>query len=67
MLTPLTFQEELAAGRIFFIETNWLEVVGDGGSLMNILTGFDLPMIVCLSDCLFYWDKEGVLRPVAIR
>ncbi|KAL5255989.1 hypothetical protein ACHWQZ_G011263 [Mnemiopsis leidyi] len=63
----VSLQEELEAGRIYMIDTNMLEVVGDGGILMPILTGFALPMIVSLGDCLYYHDRTDKLRPVAIR
>ena len=49
------------------IDTNLLEVVGDGGMLMPILTGFSLPMVVALADCIYYHDKENKLRPIGIR
>ena len=53
---------------MYMIDTNMLEVVGDGGILMPILTGFSLPMIVSLGDCLYYHDRVAdTLRPVAIR
>lgn len=52
---------------MYMIDTNMLEVVGDGGILMPILTGFILPMIVSLGDCIYYHDRSGKLRPVAIR
>ena len=60
-------QEELEAGRIYMIDTNMLEVVGDGGILMPILTGFALPMIVSLGDCVYYHDRNDKMRPIAIR
>ncbi|XP_063674416.1 polyunsaturated fatty acid 5-lipoxygenase-like isoform X2 [Bolinopsis microptera] len=64
----VSLQAELEAGRMYMIDTNMLEVVGDGGILMPILTGFSLPMIVSLGDCLYYHDRVAdTLRPVAIR
>ena len=34
---------------------------------MPILTGFDLPMVVTLADCLFHLNPSHKLVPVAIR
>jgi hypothetical protein len=65
-LNPLP-QAELEAGRVYMIDTNMLEVVGDGGILMPLLTGFILPMVVSLGDCVYYHDRNDKLRPVAIR
>ena len=51
---------------MYIIDTNLLRGLPDGGHLTPLLTGFDLPMIVCVAECMF-WCHEGALRPIAIR
>ena len=62
----------MEAGNIYIIETtDLLKDIPDGGKLMEILTGLELPMIVAPADCLFHMGSNSsgnaVLRPIAIR